>query len=257
MNLPPTSFQISNINGGTGAFNIIPGTLEVYFNFRFATASTEASLRERTEAILDRHGLDVDITWTLGGKPFLTPRGKLVDALSAAVHTVTGITPELSTASSTCPTGVHRRHLRTGRRFGPINATIHKIDEHVAIADISRLHEIFRALQKICCSTIPTPWDTRPIPLRRWARRWEPAEQRFLDAGLFFGHGSANAYNEAAYLVLHTLALPLDDLDSDCALTASEQQAVAAIIARRIHERVPAAYLTHEAWAGPYSLLRR
>ena len=82
----------------------------------------------------------------------------------------------------------------------------------------------------------------------------ETAEQRFLDAGLFFGHGSANAYDEAAYLVLHTLALPLDDLDSvwQRALTGSEQQAVAAIIARRIRERVPAAYLTHEAWLGPY-----
>ena len=147
---PPTSFQISNINGGTGAFNIIPGTLEVYFNFRFATASTEASLRERTEAILDRHGLDVDFTWTLGGKPFLTPRGKLVDALSAAVHTVTGITPELSTAGGTSDGRFIADICGQVAEFGPINATIHKIDEHVAIADISRLHEIyFRALQNL------------------------------------------------------------------------------------------------------------
>ena len=147
---PPTSFQISNINGGTGAFNIIPGTLEVYFNFRFATASTEASLRQRTEAILDRHGLDIDITWTLGGKPFLTPRGKLVDALSAAVHMVTGITPELSTAGGTSDGRFIADICGQVAEFGPINATIHKIDEHVAIADISRLHEIyFRALQNL------------------------------------------------------------------------------------------------------------
>ncbi len=98
---PATTFQISNIYGGTGAFNVIPGTVEIHFNFRFATASTRENLQQRTEEILRQHGLEFDIVWTLGGKPFLTPRGELVDALSKAVHEVTGITAKLSTGGGT------------------------------------------------------------------------------------------------------------------------------------------------------------
>jgi succinyl-diaminopimelate desuccinylase len=147
---PPTTFQISNINGGTGAFNIIPGTVEVYFNFRFATASSESSLRSRTEAILDKHGLDYDIAWTPGGKPFLTPRGTLVVALSAAIHSVTGVTPELSTAGGTSDGRFIAEICDQIAEFGPINATIHKIDEHVEIADIARLHDVyFQTLEKL------------------------------------------------------------------------------------------------------------
>lgn len=147
---PPTSFQISNINGGTGAFNIIPGTLEVYFNFRFATASTDASLRERTESILQRHGLDFELKWTLGGKPFLTKRGALVDALSSAIEAVSGVTPELSTAGGTSDGRFIAEICDQVAEFGPINATIHKIDEHVEIADIARLHEVFfRTLENL------------------------------------------------------------------------------------------------------------
>ena len=125
---PATSFQVSNINGGTGATNVIPGTVEVVFNFRFSTELTDAILRERTEAILNKHGLNYDITWTLSGQPFLTPRGDLVNAVIAAIKSETGRDAELSTSGGTsdgrfiAPTGAQVVEL------GPINATIHKVN---------------------------------------------------------------------------------------------------------------------------------
>jgi succinyl-diaminopimelate desuccinylase len=140
---PPTSFQISNIHAGTGVTNVVPGTLEVLFNFRFSTASTADGLQNRVHAILDKHGLEYDLHWTLGGRPFLTTPGRLVDALSAAIQAEAGITPELSTSGGTsdgrfiadiCPEVVE---------FGPVNATIHKIDECVALADIEPLARIY------------------------------------------------------------------------------------------------------------------
>jgi succinyl-diaminopimelate desuccinylase len=147
---PPTSFQISNIHAGTGVTNVVPGTLDVLFNFRFSTASTAEGLQNRVHAILDRHQLDYDLHWTLGGHPFLTTPGRLVTALTAAIHAETGITPTLSTTGGTsdgrfiatiCPEVVE---------FGPLNATIHQIDECVALADIEPLARIyeqtFRAL---------------------------------------------------------------------------------------------------------------
>ena len=147
---PPTSFQISNIHAGTGATNVVPGTLDVLFNFRFSTASTVEGLQARVTALLDRHDLDYELHWTLGGRPFLTPRGRLVDTLAEAVRDVTGIAPELSTSGGTsdgrfiadiCPEVVE---------FGPINASIHKIDEHVAIADLEPLTEIYaKALERL------------------------------------------------------------------------------------------------------------
>lgn len=149
---PPTTFQISNIHGGTGATNVIPGTVEVLFNFRFSTASTVESLKARVEAILDRHGLDYELTWECSGQPFLTPRGALVAAVEAAIRDVTGITPELSTTGGTsdgrfiaaiCPEVVE---------VGPPNATIHKINECVALADIEPLHHIYRRiLERLLC----------------------------------------------------------------------------------------------------------
>jgi succinyl-diaminopimelate desuccinylase len=142
---PPTSFQISNIHAGTGATNVVPGTLEVLFNFRFSTASTADGLQNRTHEILDRHQLEYDLHWMLGGRPFITAPGRLVSALSAAIQAEAGITPELSTSGGTsdgrfiadiCPEVVE---------FGPVNATIHKIDECVAIADIEPLARIYAA----------------------------------------------------------------------------------------------------------------
>jgi succinyl-diaminopimelate desuccinylase len=141
---PPTSWQVSNIHAGTGAGNVIPGELVVDFNFRFCTESTPESLKARLQAVLDRHGLDTSIAWTLGGEPFLTPTGRLSEALVQAIRAETGVTPELSTTGGTsdgrfiatiCPQVVE---------FGPVNATIHKIDEHVAVADVEPLKNVYR-----------------------------------------------------------------------------------------------------------------
>ena len=140
---PPTTFQISNIHAGTGASNVIPGHLQVQFNLRFSTELDEAKIRQRVEAILNQHALDYDIDWQLSGKPFLTPAGELVDAIRGAVKTVCGYETELSTAGGTsdgrfiAPTGAQVVEL------GPLNATIHQIDEHVAIADLDRLSAIY------------------------------------------------------------------------------------------------------------------
>jgi len=143
---PATSFQISNINGGTGATNVIPGTLEVLFNFRFSTELTETQLRERTEAILQKHGLDYAIEWSLSGAPFLTAQGELVRATQKAIRDVAGIDAELSTAGGTsdgrfiAPTGAQVVEL------GPVNATIHKIDEHVVAADLDQLSRMYEVI---------------------------------------------------------------------------------------------------------------
>ena len=140
---PATSFQISNIQGGTGAFNVIPGTIDVYFNFRFSTASTAAGLQQRTEDILRRHGLNFDVKWNHNGKPFLTPRGTLVEALSATVGKITGVVPQLSTSGGTSDGRFICDICDQIAEFGPINASIHKVDEHIAIGDIDRLHAIY------------------------------------------------------------------------------------------------------------------
>lgn len=140
---PPTSFQISNAHAGTGANNVVPGSFEIMFNFRFSTASTVDGLQSRVHALLDRHGFEYDIRWTLGAKPFLTPRGALCDALKTAVADEIGIATELSTTGGTsdgrfiadiCPQLVE---------FGPVNASIHKVDECIAVADLEPLARIY------------------------------------------------------------------------------------------------------------------
>ena len=141
---PATAWQVSNIHAGTGATNVIPGELAVDFNFRFSTESTPASLRERVEALLRRHGLAFEIDWTLGGEPFLTPVGSLSEALVAAVHEETGRTPQLSTTGGTSDGRFIARICREVIEFGPVNATIHKIDESTAVADLEPLKNIYR-----------------------------------------------------------------------------------------------------------------
>ncbi len=142
---PATSFQISNINGGTGATNVIPGILDVVFNFRFSTEVTEQQLRERTISILNRHQLNYELDWHLSGQPFLTAEGQLVEAAVAAIAEVTGIETELSTAGGTsdgrfiAPLGTQVVEL------GPVNASIHQIDENVRVADLDQLTEIYTA----------------------------------------------------------------------------------------------------------------
>jgi succinyl-diaminopimelate desuccinylase len=141
---PPTTWQVSNIHGGTGALNVIPGEVVVDCNWRFSTESTPESLKARFEDILQKHGLDVDIAWTLGGSPFLTRRGSLSEALSAAIKAETGVTTELSTTGGTSDGRFIARLCQQVVEFGPINATIHKIDEHVLVDDIERLTAIYR-----------------------------------------------------------------------------------------------------------------
>lgn len=147
---PATSFQVSNIQGGTGATNVIPGKVHVVFNFRFSTEVTSEQLRERTGAILDKHNLDYDIKWHLSGQPFLTAEGELVEATVASIREVTGLSTELSTAGGTsdgrfiAPFGTQVVEL------GPVNATIHKVDECASVADIDQLSIIYqRILEKL------------------------------------------------------------------------------------------------------------
>jgi succinyl-diaminopimelate desuccinylase len=139
----PTSFQISNIHAGTGASNIIPGTLEVWFNFRFSPESSAQALQARMRNVLDGHRLRYDVEWTLIGEPFLTPRGVLVGALSAAVKSIAGIEPSLSTTGGTSDGRFLAKLAREVVEFGPLNESIHKIDEHVRIADLEPLSSIY------------------------------------------------------------------------------------------------------------------
>jgi succinyl-diaminopimelate desuccinylase len=141
---PPTSWQVSNIHGGTGATNVIPGELVVDFNFRFSTESTPQSLKERVHAVLARHGVEHDLAWTLGGEPFLTPVGSLSNALSHAIAAETGLTTQLSTTGGTSDGRFISKICPQVVEFGPINATIHKIDEHVLVQDIEPLKNIYR-----------------------------------------------------------------------------------------------------------------
>jgi succinyl-diaminopimelate desuccinylase len=139
----PTSFQISNIHAGTGASNVIPGTLEVWFNFRFSPESPAPVLQARVHDILDAHRLQYDLQWTLIGEPFITTRGPLVEAVTASVHEVTGVRPELSTSGGTSDGRFLARLAREVVEFGPLNDSIHKIDEHVRIADLGPLSAIY------------------------------------------------------------------------------------------------------------------
>ena len=141
---PPTSWQMSNIHAGTGAGNVIPGELEVQFNFRFSNESTPASLKARVHALLERHGVDCELHWTLGGETFLTPPGSLSRALIGAIEQETGVTPQLSTTGGTSDGRFIARICPQVVEFGPINDSIHKIDEHVDVADIERLKIIYR-----------------------------------------------------------------------------------------------------------------
>ena len=142
---PPTSWQMSNIHAGTGAGNVIPGELVVDFNFRFSTESTPASLRERFEAIVARHGVEHTLAWTLGGEPFLTTPGRLSDALARAIRGRTGIETTLSTTGGTSDGRFLAKICAEVVELGPVNASIHKIDEHVAIADLDVLKDVYRA----------------------------------------------------------------------------------------------------------------
>jgi succinyl-diaminopimelate desuccinylase len=140
----PTSWQMSNIHAGTGASNVIPGECIVDFNFRFATSSTVEGLQRGVHSVLDKHGLDYDLKWTVGGLPFLTPRGSLSEALSSAIKAETGIDTELSTTGGTSDGRFIAQICPQVVEFGPTNASIHKIDEHIAVSEIEPLKNIYR-----------------------------------------------------------------------------------------------------------------
>jgi succinyl-diaminopimelate desuccinylase len=140
----PTSWQMSNIHAGTGASNVIPGECVVDFNFRFATSSTVDGLQKRVHDVLDKHGLSYDLKWTVGGLPFLTPRGELSEALSSAIKAETGIITELSTSGGTSDGRFIAHICPQVVEFGPTNASIHKIDEHIAVDEIEPLKNIYR-----------------------------------------------------------------------------------------------------------------
>jgi succinyl-diaminopimelate desuccinylase len=141
---PPTTWQISNVHAGTGATNVIPGEFVIDFNFRFCTESTADSLKQRLTDILNKHQLKFDIEWTLGGLPFLTTPGSLVNMVQEAIVQVTGIETELSTTGGTSDGRFIAQICPQVIELGPPNATIHKIDEHVAVADLEPLKEIYK-----------------------------------------------------------------------------------------------------------------
>jgi succinyl-diaminopimelate desuccinylase len=145
---PPTTWHISNINGGTGATNVIPGEVNMLFNFRFSTASTVESLKTQTHEILDRHQLDYDLQWSLSGKPFLTPKAELANAITDAIRSVTSVEAELSTSGGTSDGRFIADICTQVVEFGPCNATIHKLNENVAVDDIEPLSEIYRLTLK-------------------------------------------------------------------------------------------------------------
>jgi len=143
---PPTSFQVSNIRAGTGANNVVPGECEVIFNFRYCTESTEAGLRARTEAILNAAGFRYELKWQLSGEPFLTQHGALIAAAEAAIVAETGLKPELFTGGGTSDARFISPWGAETVEIGPVNDSIHKINEHVQVADLERLSAIYEGL---------------------------------------------------------------------------------------------------------------
>ena len=154
---PPTSFQISNLHAGTGATNVIPGEAVIDLNFRFSTESTPESLKARVAQILDRHGVEHRIAWTLGGSPFLTRPGTLSAALVQAIRDETAVEAELSTTGGTSDGRFISRICPQVVEFGPVNATIHKVDEHVAVDAVPRLKNIYRrTMERLLAPATPT-----------------------------------------------------------------------------------------------------
>lgn len=141
---PPTTFQVSNIHAGTGATNVVPGELQVVFNFRFSSASTAEGLKTQVHALLDRHGLDYELAWELGGEPFLTEPGTLTAAVTDAIALETGITAELSTTGGTSDGRFIARICPQVLEFGPINATIHQVNENIPADSLEPLKNIYR-----------------------------------------------------------------------------------------------------------------
>jgi succinyl-diaminopimelate desuccinylase len=147
---PPTTWQVSNVHAGTGAANVIPGELEVLFNFRFSTASTPERLQAAVHALLDRYGLEYELQWTLGGEPFLTPTGELVETMVTTIKEVTGVDAEVSTTGGTSDGRFIARICPQIVEFGPVNMSIHRLNEHIDLAAVEPLRRIYeRMLEKL------------------------------------------------------------------------------------------------------------
>ncbi len=153
---PATSWQVSNVHGGTGASNISPGELVVDFNFRFCTESTPEGLQQRLQAVLDKYQLDYDLKWVIGGLPFLTTPGELVQAVRESIEAETGVVTELSTTGGTSDGRFIAKVCRQVIEFGPINASIHKINEHVLVSDIAPLKNIYRGVLERLAGVAPS-----------------------------------------------------------------------------------------------------
>ncbi|MGH8040756.1 MAG: succinyl-diaminopimelate desuccinylase [Rudaea sp.] len=149
---PPTSFQISNVHAGTGALNVVPGALEAKFNFRFCTASTARSLRERTEAILRKHALDFDVQWDLSGEPFVTPAGRLREVVEHAVLDICGIAPRADTGGGTSDARFIAPLGAEVVEVGLVNASIHKVDEHISQAELEMLPRLYQHVLEVLCA---------------------------------------------------------------------------------------------------------
>ncbi len=145
---PPTSWQISNMHGGTGASNVIPGEVVIDFNFRYSSENTAESLKQRVKSVLDKHALEYDLTWSLSGEPFLTTPGDLVTAAQEAIRAETGLETELSTSGGTSDGRFIAKACPQVIELGPPNATIHKIDEHIVVTDVEPLKNIYRRLME-------------------------------------------------------------------------------------------------------------
>ncbi len=156
---PATTWQVSNMHGGTGASNVIPGELVIDFNFRFCTESTPESLQQRLQAVLSKHELEYDLKWTLGGLPFLTTPGELVNAVRGAIQAETGLITELSTTGGTSDGRFLAKVCPQVIEFGPINATIHKINECVSVASLDPLKNIYKSVMERLagCASMPVP----------------------------------------------------------------------------------------------------
>ena len=152
---PPTSFQCSNVHAGTGATNVVPGTLELSFNWRYATASTRESLVARLEEVLRRHGLDYELEFPSSGNPYLTPRGRLVDVVAAAIEAVCGRVPALSCTGGTSDGRFIADVCAEVVELGPVNATIHKLDERVAVDEVERLAALHRRVLEALLAEAP------------------------------------------------------------------------------------------------------
>ncbi|MBI1625400.1 succinyl-diaminopimelate desuccinylase [Comamonas suwonensis] len=162
---PPTSWQISNIHGGTGASNVIPGHVVIDFNFRFCTESSADSLQQRVHEVLERHGVEYSLVWTIGGQPFLTTPGTLVKAVQAAIKDETGLDTELSTTGGTSDGRFIAQICAQVIEVGPPNASIHKIDENIAVADIEPLKNIYRkTLEQLQCQQTTTAPNAATTP---------------------------------------------------------------------------------------------